>query len=177
MQKALQATEEKRKKRNRIEARRQLEKWKELKQKRRNEEEVLLANKTAQQPTKTGAAKAHRIMQHIRRNEEEKKRSERRRKRDRAAIQQARYLGSKYGNLCTAYKVMDYLDCPTKTKLKKLRAREAAKTIVADARRTLHSNSNQPSNLVKAIAKSWRKQDKPSSILDTGYSGANIITP
>ena len=52
----------------------------------------------------------------------------------------------------------------------------AAKRIKADTQRTLLC-CNQPSNLVEAIATSWRKRDKPSSILDTGYSGANIITP
>ena len=70
---------------------------------------------------------------------------------------------------------MNCLDRPTKTKLKKLKNQAAAKTAVADVQRTLLGD-NQPSNLIEAIAKSLSKRDKPSSILDTGYLGANIIT-
>ena len=32
-------------------------------------------------------------------------------------------------------------------------------------------------DITKAIVKSWRKQDRPLSILDTRYSGTNIIAP
>ena len=184
MMKANKAAKKERKRRDLIKFGRSLQKMEELRQKHHeekeallaNEEEVLLATTTEQQPPVKGAAKVQRMLQHIQCNEEEKKRSAHRRSMTRADIQRAQYLASKYGDLSTAFKVMDYLDRPTKTKLKKLKAREAAKKIVADARRTLHSN-DKPADLIQEVAESWSKRDKPTSILDTGYLGANIITP
>ena len=32
-------------------------------------------------------------------------------------------------------------------------------------------------NITVAVAKSWRKREQPTSTLNTGYSGKNIITP
>ena len=32
-------------------------------------------------------------------------------------------------------------------------------------------------DITKVIAESWKEQERPSSILDTGYSGTNVITP
>ena len=77
---------------------------------------------------------------------------------------------------------MDYLDRPTKTKLKKLRARVAAanaalkeKQAFAEQMRKAEEANNV--DITAAVAESWNKREQPTSILDTGYSGRNIITP
>ena len=128
------------------------------------------------------ARQAGRVARHLKRNEAEKKRSKAARRRNSADHQRWTHLCEKYGSVINACRVMDYLDRPTKTKLKKLWARVAAanaalkeKQAFAEQMRKAEEANNV--DITAAVAESWNKREQPTSILDTGYSGRNIITP
>ena len=66
-------------------------------------------------------------------------------------------MASKYGNLSNAFKVMDFLKRPTKTKLKKFQARAAAANAAAEARRLMEEEAMEAArdedlNIVDAVA-------------------------
>ena len=83
---------------------------------------------------------------------------------------------------------MDYVERPSKRNLTKFQARMA--DVAAElAKKTRHSlAAEEPFDLAAAVAKSWKQRepilpDPPiqsksnqSLILDTGYSGKNLIT-
>ena len=151
----------------------------------------------------TGAATAdtatsqrkQRVLKHLQRNKEAQQRSAHRRNWDRAERQRAQYLASKYGNLSNAFKVIDFLKRPTKTKLKKFQAQAAAVTAAAEARRLLEEEAMEAArdeeirnlNIVDAVAEKWNTRKRspipvqpssgPSSVSDSGCSADGIITP
>ena len=91
------------------------------------------------------------------------------------------YLSKKYGSLANATKVINFLERPTRTKLKKLRARAAAASAALEMERSFNEKLKRAKeannvDIMAAVAESWNKREKPTSILDTGYSGKNIIT-
>ena len=104
-------------------------------------------------------------------------------------------MGAKYGNLSNAFKVMDFLERPTKTKLKKFRAQAAAATAAAEEQMKIIEEELEAArlgeiqnlNVVEAIADSWNNRDKsplpvqrssgPSSVSDSGCTAAGIVTP
>lgn len=92
------------------------------------------------------------------------------------------HLCEKYGGFINAGKALAYLDRPTKTKLKKLRAQIAAANAALAEKRSFDEQVKKAEeannvDITAAVAKSWRKREQPTSILDTGYSGKNLITP
>ena len=136
-----------------------------------------------QQAETAAAQRAKRVAQHLKRNADEKKRSHAARTRRSADHQRMIHLCEKYGSFFNACKVMDLLDRPTKTKLKKLKARIAAANADIEERRAFSEKikraeeANNVDDITAAVAESWRKREQPTSILDTGYSGKNIIKP
>ena len=92
------------------------------------------------------------------------------------------HLCEKYGGFINAGKALAYLDRPTKTKLKKLRAQIAAANAALAEKRSFDEQIKKAEeannvDITAAVAESWRKREQPTSILDMGYSGKNIITP
>lgn len=135
-----------------------------------------------QQIQMAAARRAERIARHFKQNEDKKKRSENARLKRRADQQRMIYLNEKYGGVIAAAKALNYLARPTKAKLKKLRAQAAADAAAYEARREYADRIKRAEevnnfDITAAVAESWDKREQPSSILDTGYSGKNIITP
>ena len=92
------------------------------------------------------------------------------------------HLCKKYGGLINAGRALDYIERPTKTKLKKLRARIAAANAALNEKRKFAEQLRKAEeannvDIAAAVAESWSKREQPTSILDTGYLGKNIITP
>ena len=92
------------------------------------------------------------------------------------------HLCKKYGGFINAGRVLAYLERPTKTKMKKLQAKiEAANASLAKKRafdeQIKRAEEANNVDITAAVAESWRKREQPTSILDTGYSGKNLITP
>ena len=93
------------------------------------------------------------------------------------------HLCEKYGSFLNACKVMDFLDRPTKTKLKKLKARIAAANADIEERRAFSDKirraeeANNVEDITAAVAESWCKREQPTSILDTGYLGKKSLDP
>ena len=91
------------------------------------------------------------------------------------------HLCEKYGSVANANRVINFLERPTPTKLKKLRARAAAASAALETKRSFDEKLKRAEeannvDIMAAVAESWNKREKPTSILDTGYSGTNIIT-
>ena len=82
-------------------------------------------------------------------------------------------MRDKCGGIETACKAMSYLRRPTKSKLKLMNVQV---TTILRARRAPPQNA-PIMDITKMIAESWTERKRPSSILDTGYSGTNVITP
>ena len=82
-------------------------------------------------------------------------------------------MRDKYGGIKPACEAISYLRRPAKKKLKVMNVRVAA---ILRARRAAPQNA-PIKDITKMIAESWTKWERPSSILDTGYSGTNVITP
>ena len=67
-----------------------------------------------------------------------------------------------------AFRVMDFLERPTKTKLKKFKAEAAAANAAAEARRQMVEEELEAAreaelrnlNVVDAIAESWKNRDR-----------------
>ena len=90
-----------------------------------------------------------------------------------ANCQRGIHMKEKYGGMETACKAISYLRRPAKSKLKLMQVRATA---IIRARRAPPQNGTVM-DITKTIAESWKEYERPSSILDTGYSGKNIITP
>ena len=143
----------------------------------------------------TTSQRQQRVLKHLLQTKEEQKRSAHRRDWDRAERQRAQYLEAKYGNLSNAFKVMDFLERPTKTKLKKFRAQAAAANAAAEEQMKIIEEELEAArlgeiqnlNVVETIADSWNSRDKsplpvqrssgPSSVLDSGCTADGIIMP
>jgi len=132
---------------------------------------------------------AVKIITEARRVEAERKRQENRRQQRSRDFQQACYLKEKYGSFSAGLAAIDCVQRPSKRNLAKLRARQAdavAADIVKKHQQSL--TDNEPFDLAAAIAKSWKQREpippdppanaRPSQslILDTGYSGKNLLT-
>ena len=126
------------------------------------------------------------ILCEARRVEAQRKRREKwcqQRSRD---FQQACYLKEKYGSFSAGLAAIDYKHRPSKRNLVRLRARQVAAVaaeIVKKQRQSL--TANEPLDLAAAVAKSWKQREpippdpqRPSQslILDTGYSGKNLVS-
>ena len=125
----------------------------------------------------------------------QKERWQQRRNRD---FQQACYLKEKYGSFAAGLAAMDYKHRPSKRNLARLRARQVAAVAADVAKKQRQSMAaDEPFDLAAAVAESWKQQeamppdppaqtippDPPvqttqnqSFILDTGYSGKNLVT-
>ena len=144
---------------------------------------VLKARKEAR--TKKTAAK---LLSEARRVVAQKKQKERWQQRRNRDFQQACYLKGKYGSLQAGFAAMDYVERPSKRNLTKFQARMA--DVAAEAAKKARQSlaAQEPLDLVAAVAKSWKQREpippdppvqstpNPSFILDTGYSGKNLVT-
>ena len=85
-------------------------------------------------------------------------------------------MRAKCGDIETACATMSNLRRPTKSKLRVMNVRvKAIRKAIREANQAAPQNA--PINdITNMIAESWTKRERPSSILDTGYSGTNVIT-